>query len=191
MAAGPEVEVSFHTPRFSNLTKAGWALGLGTNHNGFRKSNQQIPEHLKPCRPGLLSTVKTSLVTCLEFRGPVGRGGLKKPVSPEVAVGTPQPLTQIDTAATRPTTSGTLTFYALGVHGSGPSRDPSPSRPSRRTWPPKCKGRGVQEQSNPKRSPSFLGAPGAGGRGLPVPTCSAPADPRPPPNPRCTGRRDS
>ena len=116
---------------------------------------------------------------------------LKKPVSPEVAVGTPQTLTPIDTAATRPTTSGLLTFYALGVHGSGPSRDPSPSRLSRRTWPPKCKGRGVQEQSNPKRSPSFLGAPGAGGRGLPVPTCSAPADPRPPPNPRCTGRRDS
>ena len=28
LAAGPEVEVSSHTPRFSNLTKAGWALTM-------------------------------------------------------------------------------------------------------------------------------------------------------------------
>ena len=55
----------------------------------------------------------------------MGRGGLKKPVSPEAAVGTPRPLTQIDTAAasTCPTTSGTPTFYPPGIPLPAHSRD--------------------------------------------------------------------
>lgn len=51
-------------------------LWAGTIQDGFRKSNQQITEHLKPCRPGLLSRVKTSLVTRLEF--PFGKGRAEK-----------------------------------------------------------------------------------------------------------------
>ena len=43
LAAGPEVEVSSHTPRFSNLTKAGWALGW---YYPGRVQKEQSADHI-------------------------------------------------------------------------------------------------------------------------------------------------
>lgn len=90
----------------------------------------------------------------------MGRGGLKKPVSPEVAVGTPRPLTQIDTAATRPTTSGTLTFTRSGVHGKDPPVIPLPADSQDELGPQMGREQGCRNKATPSDPLPFWAPPG-------------------------------